>query len=294
LTFLSGWNPDRARVAREGMLASGRYCRVTVTSPPPPAFSLSRYLLRPLEQGQAGTCWVHAAVCLAETSAVALGYEAFPICRRLVGTYGKRLEDGGNPTDGGSVVDAIYAMTAEKGIGIAHEDLMPYFDPSTSKRQAARILAEAPTQAAIDDAKKSHIVMPIDVTSDDQARALIASNHPVAIGEWWPYNFDDQQTFMTEIGYVQAGVWPGTHGKSAWWQIRNWHGQLYPPLSPEFAALVPGYKSDNPTTTSDFWVREDLDQTLQGYGDYEYLSATDLTGLQSAYVSPDYSGLFVV
>ena len=286
MSFQLGWSPERAKAARQEMLASRQFCTVLPSAKEnlPQAISLSQYLLREMRQGQAGTCWLHAGVCLTETLAVARGYDAFPICRRLVGWVGKQMEGGGNPSNGGSVTDGLLAMTQDKGAGIAHEDLLPYTDD-------ARSLGTKPPQNVFDDGKKSHLHVPVDVRSDDDARALIASNTPVAIGTWWPYNFDDRQTFMTQIGsgtyghaltkigYVMPGVWPGEGGKTGWWQWRNWHGLLYPPLHPELAKLVPGYKSDTPEWTSDFWVPFDLDTRLQGMGNYEYVSATDLDGI---------------
>ena len=297
--FVSGWNPDRAVAARAGYLQSGRYATVTAGTDSPSAHSLAQYVIREMEQGQAGTCWVHSGVCLAETLASAQGYDAFPICRRLVGYVGKQLDGGGNPSSGGTCTDAILSMTTEKGAGIAHESLCPYSDNFQT-------LGTKPPQAAYDDAKKSHIVMPVDITSDDQARKMIASGYPVSIGMWWPYGFANEQTFMTSIGrgtyghaltiigYVQPGVWPGDYGKYGWWQIRNWYGMLYPPLAPELAVLLPGYKSDTATKTSDFWCRYDLLTTLQGYNGFEYVSATDLTGLTKKIVETSFSEAFPV
>jgi hypothetical protein len=299
VNFALGWNKDRAKAARAELLASRRFATVAPGQEYPNAYSLSKYLLREMRQGQAGTCWAHAGVCLSETLASALDYEAFPICRRLVGWFGKRLEGGGNPSDGGTVTDALLSMTSEKGAGIAHEDLCPYTDDR-------RTLGSKPPENVFADAKKSHIKLPVDVRSDDDARVLIANHYPVGIGTWWPYGFDNEQTFMTsigsgtyghalvKIGYVMPGVFPGEHGRHAWFQWRNWHGLLYPPLPPEFALCVPGYKSDTPDRTSDFWVREDLDKQLQGYGNYEYVSATDVSGIDRKIVIPSFADAFPV
>jgi hypothetical protein len=294
-TFALGWDPERSKVARAEMLASRRYCLVAPGQTPPPAFSLSDKRIRHLEQGQAGTCWVHSAVQLAETSASALGYRAFPVCRRLVGYVGKQLEGGGNPTGGGDPTDSLYAMTTEKGAGIAHEDLLPYSDSS-------RALGTQPPKAVYDDAGKSHLVLPVDVRSDDDARVLIAAGHGSTNGQWWPSSWDSGQTFMTsigrggyghslyEIGYVTAGVWDDHD----WWQLDNWHGLLYPPLPADKAAKVPGYKPIQADRTSDFWVRGDVYRTVQGYGSFVRVSATDLTGMEKTVVPVDYSDAFPV
>lgn len=279
-SYALGWDHVRAPLARQAMLTSRRYATVIQGAQYPDAISLTQHRHRQLEQGQAGTCWVHGPTFLAETSMVAKGYEAFDICRRLVGWLGKQLEGGGNPSNGGAPTDAILTMTQEKGAGIAHESLLPYSDDS-------RALGTKPPQAVFDDAKAARISVPVDVRSDDDARTLIASSTPVANGIWWPYGWDNQQTFMTaigsgtyghaltEVGYVMPGVWD-TYD---WWQLENWHGLLYPPLPADKAAKVPGYKPVTATKTSDFWVRGDVYRTVQGYGYFERVSATDLSGI---------------
>ncbi len=295
-----GWNPIQAARSRAALIMTRQFARVAPgqTQATPDAYSLSKYLLRKMEQGRAGTCWDHAGVCLAETTANALGYSAFPICRRLVGYVGKQLEGGGNPSDGGAVSDALAAMTAERGAGIAHEDLCPYTDDYGT-------LGTKPPENVYADAKATHLVVPVDVQSDDDAMVMIASNHAVSIGTWWPFNFDDHQAVMssigsgtyghalTKIGYVKPGVIRSSGLEKGAFQWRNWHGQRYPPLPPDIAAQIPGYKSDTPTTTSDFWVPLDLDARLQGMGNYEYISATDLIGLAQNIVITNFDGAFV-
>lgn len=296
--FVSGWNPSLASKARQEMLESKRYCTVIEGIETPKALSLSQFVLRPMEQGQAGTCWVHAAVCLAETFALAQSYDAFPICRRLVGWEGKQLEGGGNPTNGGAVTDALKAMI--KGCaGIAHEELLPYSDSS-------RDLGTKPPQNVWDDAAKSDLAFPVDVRSNEDAITLIASKHPVAIGTWWPFNFDDHKTFMTYvgtgayghaltiIGYVKKGVWPGEYGNYAWWQVRNWHGFLYPPLPQELAAVLPGYKPDRSDATTDAWWRDDCLTELQCRGNFEFVSATDIHGINKVVRIPSFIDGFPV
>ena len=278
-SFALGWDPARSRAVRAELTARRLYATV-LDGPVPPAYSLSGKRLRHLEQGQAGTCWAHSGTQLAEVSAVALGYEAFPVCRRLVGWQGKQLEGGGNPSDGGTATDALLSMTAEKGAGIAHEDLCPYTDDR-------RVLGSRPDAKVFDDARKSHLVAVVDVKSDDDARRLISSGRPVSNGIYWPFNWDDSRTFMdtigrgayghalTEIGYVIKGVWD----EYDWFQFDNWHSLLYPPLPPEKAAKVPGYKPITPEKTSDFWLRADIYEKVRGFGYAERVSATDITGL---------------
>ena len=289
--FVSGWHPDFCKAAAARLAARGVYLhrllRTEAQAAIPPACSLSGARLRHLEQGQAGTCWVHSAVQLAETFAKAGGFNAFPIARRLVGWQGTRLEGGGNMSNGGSPVDAILAMTGEsgKGVGIGREALWPYTDDYRS-------LAQAPATDILADARAAHIAAPIEVASDDDSRTLIASKCPVSNGIWWPYQWDRQGSTLidwigagtyghalTEIGYVTRGTWPGAPGQFDWFQLDNWHGLLYAPLPPELAALVPGYAPITPTRTSDFWVRADVYATVRGYGNAIRCSATDLDGL---------------
>ena len=278
--MIPGWHPSYMIAARKRAEAAGvRYATVAPRADVPPAFSLSDKRLRHLEQGQAGTCWVHSAVQLAEVAAEAAGAESFPVCRRLVGWAGKQLEGGGNPSDGGAVSDALATLIAgQGGYGAAHESLAPYTDD-------ASVLGQRPTQAVLDDAKAHHLATRIDVTSDDAARTLIAAGKPVGIGIWWPYGWDDQKTFMTsvgpgvyghaltKIGDVTAGVWDSY----PWWQIDNWHGLLYPALADDHAAKVPGYKPIG-DMTSDFWARADVLQAVIDYGNAERVSATGLDG----------------
>jgi hypothetical protein len=283
-----GWHPDFADRARRTIAAQGiRLYRVAAAAKVdiPPAWSLSAFRLRHLEQGQAGTCWVHAPTQLAETFAGAHGYPAFPICRRLVAWKGSQLEGGGNPSNGGDPTDAILAMTEGKGVGIGHEALCPYSDDY-------RVLGSRPPAPVFDDAKSVHIAAPIEVSSDDDARALIYNGSAVANGIWWPWAWDTNDAMLidyigrgtyghalAEIGYVTKGVWPGTPGQYDWFQLDNWHGLLYKPLTPELAEKVPNYKPIQADKTSDFWVRADIYAKVRGYGNAIRCSATDMDGL---------------
>ena len=273
--------------ARQLAIDLGRYCRIVdPTAPVPPAYSLSQFRTRHVEQGQAGTCWAHAGAMDAEVSALALGYESFPVCRRLVGWAGKQLEGGGNPSNGGDPTDALLSMVESKGVGIAHEALCPYTDDS-------RTLGTKPSQNVFDDAKKSWGIAIVEVTSDDDARQMIYHGQAVANGIWWPYGWDNQKTFMDtigtgtyghallEIGYAQ----PGIFDQFAWFQFDNWHGLLYPPLPTALASKVPGYKPISFDRTSDFWVRADIYERVRGYGNAVRVGLTDFQGIRKTIVS---------
>lgn len=277
--FVAGWYPDVADAARARMAASGvPYARARARFDIPAAYSLSAARLRHMEQGQAGTCWVHAAVQLCEVTTSAGKMDAFPVCRRLVGWLGKQYEGGGNPSEGGAVSDSIRALADAQG-GAAHEALLPYTDDPGQ-------LGQQPPQAVFADARPYHLSQVVDVPDDEAARSMIAGGHAVANGIWWPFNWDDNRTFMdtigqgayghalTEIGYVR----PGVFDQYDWFQLDNWHGLLYPPLPPELAAKVPGYKPVRADATSDFWVRADIYKRVRNFGDAERLTATGADG----------------
>ena len=130
----------------------------------------------------------------------------------------------------------------------------------------------------------------------------IAHGFGNANGIWWPFAFDDSSkaaegclfesygagTFghaLFEAGYVRKGVWPGRYGDHDWWQLDNWHGELYSPLPAALAALVPNYAPTSPGKTTDFWVRDDVYATLI-HGRYaERVTACGVTGW--AKLTPD-------
>lgn len=295
--FVPGWHPDFLSRAMEQAASKGvRFHAASPRSAPlPEAISLPS--LRPMEQGQAGTCHEHTATAIAEDLGLGKGYEVAPICRRLVGWVGEQLLGGGNQSDGGSPTCDLLAMTADKGVGIAPESTCPYTDDY-------RTLGTRPPQAAFDAARAAHVagVAPIPYADGflDTIRGLIAGGFPVANGIWWTYAWDANRTFMESIGqgsyghaleikgYALPGVLkPGRYG---YLQLRNWHGQLYPPLPPDLAAKVPGYRPDNPGSTSDFWVREDLYAQVCSYGNAEHVSAADEDGLASDFTLADALG----
>lgn len=290
--FVPGWSPASYDAARARVQAQTGYARVRSDISYPPAWAIAAF--RVMEQGQAGTCWDHAGTAVAEDFAHAHGLDIFPTCRRLTGWVGKQLEGGGNPTDGGNVTDALLAMTAEKGVGMAHESLCPY--PTGNSRQMRAGLAPKPPQAVFDDAKPFRLTQPVDVQSDDDARRLISQNFPVGNGIWWPYAWDREGS--TFIDWIGSGIFghaleecgyamPGVFDQYAWFRLRNWHGQLYKPLPPELAAKVPNYVPDNPDTTSDFWVRADVYETVRNYGNAERVTLTDMTGFAHLFTVAD-------
>jgi hypothetical protein len=298
--FIPGWHPDFHAQAldRAASMGARLYSVAPADDPIPEAISIPAF--RVLEQGQAGTCHEHAATATAEDLGLSRGYDVFPICRRLVGWVGEQLLGGGNQADGGSPTCDLLAMTAAKGVGLAPESACPYSDDY-------RTLGTRPPQSAFDAARAAHVagVAPIPYADGflDQIRRVVAAGLPVANGIWWSYAWDNQQTFMESIGpgsyghaleikgYALPGVLrPGRYG---YLQLRNWHGQLYPPLPPDLAAKVPGYKPDHPGSTSDFWVREDVYAQVCSYGNAEHVSAADEAGLASLFGLPDALGAVI-
>jgi hypothetical protein len=285
--FSLGWNPERAQVA-QSLHATGK-TGFQAGTPIPPALSLTGFRKRVLEQGNAGTCWLHSGVRNCELLTVAAGLNYFPVSRMLAGWEGKKLEGGGNPTNGGSASDALAGMFASPGgAGVGDETLWPYSDNS-------RALGQAPSAAVLAAAKTHWLTSIAKVASNADAMQNIARYHPNSNGIWWPYGWDDPSTAqdgclftgwgagtyghaLVEVGYVQKSVWPGDLGSYDWFQLDNWHGNLYKPLPANLAALVPGYQPTTPTATADFWVRSDYYDKLIGTADAERVTAAGPSG----------------
>lgn len=284
--------------AKSELYSSGRYCVVNApTKPRSQARSLTGLRLAHYEQGQFGTCHEHAVKQAAETTAGALGYQAFPISRRMIGWVGMQLAGGGNQADGGSPTYDLIGMTT-KGAGICHEATCPYV-------MNYGVLGQRPPQVAFDDAKKAHLNVPVIVKSVDQIKTMIDAGHSCANGVVWPLGWDDAKTLMDSVGplasnsdgspaghalcvisFVEAGIF----SSEAWLNLDNWHGLLYPPLPANLAAKVPGYKPITPTRTSDFWVREDVYVALCKQGMAEHIAATDFDGILKGTVAPAVPG----
>lgn len=290
MAFTPGWHPDFAAAALSDIHRTGRYCTVAPpTKPLSPARFLTEFRLNFYVQGDAGTCWIHGPKQGAEIMANALGYKAFPICRRLIGWYGKnQFEGGGNPSEGGSGYDAIRSMAAAD-CGLAHEDLCPYTDN-------ARTLGTKPGQAVWADAVKSHVIAPVVVQPDPvQIQTMIDNFRPVPIGIWWPYGWDNQQTVMNAIGPGEYGheicivgyIQPKVIGNSeTLYGLDNSHGKLYPPLPPQLAKLIQGYKPIALDFTSEFLVPESLLFQVINMGSAELSSMTDFDGIDKGIVAP--------
>ena len=104
------------------------------------------------------------------------------------------------------------------------------------------------------------------------------------IGIWWTLYWDTQgATFFTRIGSGEYGhalavigwvVYQGT----LYWQIDNWHDELYRPLPEELAKSVPGYKPTSADKTTDFWVSDEILRRVLGFANTEMVVAASSTG----------------
>jgi hypothetical protein len=288
--FVPGWDPESAGRARARVMATTGYAVPRADLPVPNAWYIPAF--RDMNQGQAGTCHVHAGVDVAESTAQAHGYDVFPICRRLVGYRCGELEPdrwgrARNPSDGGSPSDDITAMSdLSKGVGIAHESLCPYTDDY-------RTLGTKPPAAVYTDAKSIRLTQPVDVSYSDndvQLFQTIATNHATTECIAWDPGWDAQgRTFvdwnmrqnagghaLDACGYALKGVFDNF----TWICLRNWHGNIYAPLPPELRAKVPNYPVDMKDKVTEFWVRQDVlahARAVFGYG--ERVAVTDLAGL---------------
>lgn len=296
--FVPGWSPEHAMRAQARLDATGRFCTVAQpTKPHRPAVSLGRYRLNYYEQGQAGTCYLHAAKQLAEVTAKAKGYSPYSICRRLLGWATMQMEGGGNPADGGSPTDSVVTMT-KTGVGIAHEELLPYTDDRD-------ILDRKPPEAVFADAKQSHLIAPVRVKSVDEVISLIDAGHPVANGYPCPAAMQEPEPILDRIdpdilgghaqliwGYIDKGVIDGHR----YLELENWWSTIYRPLPASVAKLVDGYEPVTATKTTSKWIREDVYLYYCNlWRQVEHVSATDLDGLIRGVVqgSPSFTDGFV-
>lgn len=284
-----GWTPEHAARAQSRLDATGRFCVVAApTKPKRPAVSLSRYRLNFYVQGDVGTCYIHAPKQLAEVTARAKGYPAFPVSRPLLGWVAMQMEGGGNPADGGSPTDAVVAMTAQ-GVGIAHEDLYPY-------RDDRNYLAQKPPDTVFADAKQTHLLAPVKVKSVAEVVRMIDAGHPVANGYPCPAGMQEPDPFLdTTDGDILGGhsqlIWgyiePGVIDDHRYLELDNWWGEIYNPLPPQVASLVDGYVPTSPGKTTSKWVREDVYRFYCNQDRHvEHISATDLDGLMRGTVVP--------
>jgi hypothetical protein len=204
----------------------------------------------------------------------------------MVGWQGKKLDGGGNPADGGSVLNGMLAMSdPPKGVGVCHEEKWPY----KANRQ---YFAAGPPEGAVDDASlnRVHSVARVEPSPEAVKRAIF-NGHPVAIGIDWPGNFDSCDSAgrvpspgwsvgghaITIIGWVDG--WDG----HTYYEIENSHGAIYHVLPAEVVARVPGYSPAQADKTNDFWCREDwLMRKLQGA---EVLTAAGVTGFKKRELS---------
>jgi hypothetical protein len=288
-TYGWGWDVDHYQEQHARLTAAGEFSRVLTFAPSeiPESWCLLQYRDWDLEQGQAGTCWVHSGVQNTHVTSRAQGYEIFQVCRNLVGWEGKQLEGGGAPGNGGTATDALLAQTQSKGVGFAHEDLYPYSDVLNNR-------SVKPPMAVFEDAKKSHLLAVVDVKGPDERRRMISQGYGVSNGVWWPNSWDSSQAIMDKIGpggyghallimgYVQPGVWHPTKGA---WMMDNWHGaELYPVLEDRFASKLNDYRPDG-DHCSHFWVWDDVYQAVCDKGNAEHVAITGVEGLDRNIVS---------
>jgi len=295
--FCPGWHPEFASRSRVQFAASGgRFQSATFgddARPLPPGFSLSRFRRWPFDQSVAygirgdkiGTCWENAGTQAFQIHTAADGaFEAVPLSRCMTGWQGKKLEGGGSPADGGSVLDAFRAMSdPPDGVGCCHEELWPYHPDR-------RYFAAGPPDGAVADAGLNRVHGIADnLAIGDGWKRPIFNSHPVGIGIWWPYGWDtsvDSTGRATGIGNGQYGHalavigWLDGWDGATWWQIENSHGPIYRVVPSDIASRIIGYAPAFPDKTHDFWVRDDWMRSVLGYGNAEAIAATGLTGFK--------------
>ena len=308
--FHLGWDPRReAEARRSGPFASmvrssAAAARGLMAVQLPQSFSLLKFRQFPFDQGQAGTCFANAATQLMQVhtavESIVNGkpWEVAQLSRRFGGYYGKVVEGGGNPDDGGTIADALTAMSDDRqwGKGTCHEDLWPY--PGGDETAMRISLAMEPPDDAIADAANNRVseITDIPTTLGDDAKAMIFAGHPIGIGIWWPSYWDtvganafDGIGSSGSYGHAVLIIgWAVLDGKH-YWQIDNSHGPIYRPLSARYAATIPGY---TPTLesrygfegTNDFWV---IDAALLHVLSFAGGVATTAASITGFYAKPD-------
>src|SRR4030095_12528225 len=187
-SFKRGWNPDLEGPIRQNprwsvLLARELPFAAAPAAPIPPSFSLTRFRRYPFDQGQAGTCWVNAAVQMMQVhtaAGVEVGHkpwEITEISRRFAAYWGK-IVDGtyGNPDDGGVIGAALMAMSNDPAVGkgTCHEPLWPSPPGSEDGRRTA--LARRPHEEAGHDARANRVSQVYDLRlplGDDARRSIL-------------------------------------------------------------------------------------------------------------------------
>jgi len=164
------------------------------------------------------------------------------------------------------------------GIGDCTEDLWPY--------QADHDFLEQTPPADVFKAAGSNRVTSIAelplVSTGDAWKRSIFNGHPIGIGIWWPYGWDDQVDAYGrttgigsgEYGHALAVIgWHADWDGCQWWEILNSHGAIYGAPPAEVQAQIAGYK---PSGFS-FWARHDL---LSRVMSFDYTEAYNAAGVQ--------------
>ena len=274
-----GWLPQLEAPARDQWFASGmppRFVASAPSTPLPEAFTLAQHVLWWFNQGQVGSCAGNSTTGAVATSisfASANGPNALTevqLSRAYIYRNGRKLDGLIGRGDGASITNCLRAVHQ---FGVCPEDLFPY-------KPDSRYLDQAPSAQAVAGAKPFGLTGLADLKFSD-AEGIKASIHagcPPVIGIWWPYGWDQGQIdqwgrtkgigsgvfghALYRIGWVNPGVWDN----HLWWHIVNSHGPIYPLPSEEMRAKVQGYASARPDRCYSFWCRDDLLQTVAGYG----------------------------
>lgn len=283
--FYPGWFPESAEAAESAFFARGQsyaFQDFQDDRPLPPALSLAKFRLWPQNQGPVGTCWENAACQAFQIHTAADGtYEPTQLSRCMIGWQGKKLDGGGNPDDGGSVLNGFLAMSdPPNGVGVCHEEKWPY-------KPDRRYFAKGPPEGAVEDAGLNRVHQVTKTKIGDDWKRNIFNGHPVGVGIWWPKGWDtrvDATGRVTGIGGGRYGHalavigWINDWDGYLWWQIENSHGAIYHPIPTAIAARIPGYVPATASKTFDFWVRDDWLRKVMGYGGAEQVVAAGLTG----------------
>lgn len=296
--FALGWAHEHEAAAKEAWQAAGT--RPLYTSavfaddvrPLPPSFTLASLVLWWHNQGGVGSCFCNASVGAIQTgtaAAVVAGasFEAAALSRWFQWFEGRR-RDGISFFDGGTI-SGVMRAAAESGI--PRESAAPY-------RASSSYLNRRPPEAAYAEAPQNRITGLLEFRAADieGRKRAIFNGHPVVGGMWWPRGWDRGQVdkFGRTVGIgggsfghalYDVGWYTDADGHLYWHRV-NSHGPIYGVLPKDLAATIPGYATARPRTCYSFWVRDDHDQEVFGYGGAELIAPAGIDGFKVREITP--------
>jgi hypothetical protein len=281
MSYSLGWNYEQEAPAKKAWTNSpprfdaGVLAGIDISDA---AFTLADIILWWYNQGSVGSCFANAVCSSIETSisfAVRQGapFDEIQLSRRAVWYFGRTLDGSiGTRGDGGSITNAMRSIHE---YGIPHEADWPY-------KPDHDWLEQTPPQSVMKSSKDTTIkaILTLNFSDTDGIKRSIKAGYPPVCGIYWTYSWD---TTFSQDGIV-SNVGGGTYGHALkiigwaiwngilYWNIQNSHGPIYPPLTPNVAAKVPGWAAAPCGKSYCFWVSDRDLQTVVSYGNAELVA----------------------